>query len=267
MAILRTTMLVCLLLAPGTALAHGPSAAPLDPPLHVDAGVKDCSVEFAPELTQHAFHGFVREFGSVSAFKQAAPPTTLGQLHVAADIEDSFFVVDEKSDRWNDTFAHPDAHHELGANKNVPKLRVRVGVTSDLDMGVFFTANPNANYGWIGLDAKYALLKQGASMPVTLALRAAYTKTLFVSDMDMHALTLDVSAGRTFWDVVTPYVGLGSDAVLARETSDAVELDDEALVAAHALVGAEARYWHVALGAEAHIGPLASLEVHASALF
>jgi hypothetical protein len=36
----------------------------------------------------------------------------------------------------------------------------------------------------------------------------------------MHAVSADVSIGRTFWKVLTPYLGVGSDAVLVRETSD-----------------------------------------------
>jgi hypothetical protein len=39
--------------------------------------------------------------------------------------------------------------------------------------------------------------------------------------------------------------------VLARETSDAVDLDREALVVPHATAGLEVRVWHVSVGAEA----------------
>lgn len=44
-------------------------------------------------------------------------------------------------------------------------------------------------------------------MLISLAVRAAYTKTLFVKDMAMHASTADVTVGRTFWNVLTPYFG------------------------------------------------------------
>jgi hypothetical protein len=49
------------LVLPATALAEPPP----DPNLHVDPSLKDCSVSFAPNLTQDAFRRFVREFGSV----------------------------------------------------------------------------------------------------------------------------------------------------------------------------------------------------------
>ena len=39
------------------------------------------------------------------------------------------FHVEDHSDAWNDTFAHPDATHELGSDLSFPKFRIRVGVT------------------------------------------------------------------------------------------------------------------------------------------
>lgn len=67
------------LLLPASALAHGEGGHAADPNLHVDPSLEDCSVIFAPELTQAAFHRFTREFGSLGAFKQVSPPTTLGR--------------------------------------------------------------------------------------------------------------------------------------------------------------------------------------------
>jgi hypothetical protein len=241
--------------------------AAYDPNLHVNPSLKDCSVSFAPELTQAAFERFAREFGSVSAFKQASPPTTLGQWRFAVGVERISFTVDEKSAAWNDTFAHPDASHELGAEKDFPKLRVRMGVTDDLDVGAYYTLNPEANYGWLGLEAKYGVLRQGEEMPVSVSLRGAYTKTLYVADMDMHALTLDVAVGRTFWKVLTPYLGLGADAVYARETSAAVSLKTETLLVPHLTGGLEVRFWHFAVGVEAQVATVDSYQVQLAFLF
>ncbi|MCK6531451.1 MAG: hypothetical protein L6Q84_00660 [Polyangiaceae bacterium] len=248
------------------ASAHGGSHAP-DPALHVDPSLEDCEVQFAPELSQAAFRRFTREFGSVGAFKQMAPPNTLGLWRVAIGLEYMRFRVDEHSDAWNDTFAHPEPTHELGSELGYPKLKLRVGVADHTDVGLFFTMNPSSNYGWVGVDVKHALLRQSDSLPVTLAVRGAYTKTLFVSDMDMHALTADVSMGRTFWKALTPYVGVGGDLVLARETSPAVDLDTELVPTPHALVGLEASLWHVALGVEGQYGAIPTVQAQISAVF
>jgi hypothetical protein len=267
MATARIIPTCLVLLLPASALAHGAGGHPADPNLHVDASLEDCSVVFSSELSQSAFARFAREFGGVGAFKQASPPTTLGQWGFALDIEQIFFSVEDKSDAWNDTFAHPDEYHELGASQAFPKLRLRFGVTDDLDIGAFYSENPRANYGWFGVEAKYGILKQSEDMPIALAVRGAYTKTLYVDDMDMHALGIDVTVGRTFFNVVTPYLGVGTDSVLVRETSDAVELDTEAVSAPHLTGGVEVRYWHVALGAEAQLAAVPSVQAQVSAVF
>lgn len=80
----------------------------------------------------------------MSAFKLASAPLTLGRWHVAVDPE-LWFSVEDKSAAWNDTFAHPDAYHELGSNPAFPKPRARVGVMTDLGLGVDFSAQSSAN--------------------------------------------------------------------------------------------------------------------------
>jgi len=221
--------------------------------LHVDPSLDDCEVHFSPQLTQSAFGRFVREFGTVSAFKQGGPPDVLGPWGFALDVQQIRFRVDERSPAWNDTFTHPAADHWLGSDKAFPKLRLRLGIADDVEVGAFFAKSLAANYGWLGLEGKWALLRQSERMPVTLAVRGAYTKTLYVRDMDMHAVTADLSVGRTFWGFLTPYVAVGSDAVLARETSSAVSLRTEKQSASHLTAGLELRSWHLALGAEAQL--------------
>lgn len=219
-------------------------------------------MRFAPTLTQRAFHRFVREFGSLSAFKQVAPPGTLGRGRVLLGVETIRFQVDEWSDAWNDTFYHPNDHHPLGATKVFPKLRIRAGVSDRADVGAFYTRNVDANYGWIGLDGRYALLREEDAAPVALAVRSAYTKTLYVHDMDMHALTVDLSVGRRLWRVVRPYAGLGADGVYTRETSPAVALRREALVAPHLFGGVDVTAWRrLSAGVEFTVGPRPSAQV------
>ena len=262
----RFVLIAMTWLAPAAALAHGPNEHAADPNLHVGTEYDDCYVKFAPELTQSAFRRFAREFGSAAAYKQMSSPTTLGRRGVELGLSWISFTVEQYSDAWNDTFAHPDAYHELGAEKSFPKARLSVGVTDRIDVGAFWTRNPNANYGWLGVDMKYGLLKQNEATPINLALRGAYTKTLYVEDMDMHVLTADVAAGRT-WSVFTPYLGVGGDLVYARERSDAVDLNDETQVVPRAFGGVGLRLGHLGVGAEAEVGALNRLEFQVSAVF
>lgn len=248
------------------AFAHDGNHAP-DPNLHTDPAVGDCEVRFAANLTQPAFHRFAREFGAVSAFKQGAQAGTLGRGKVAVGIEYMSFGVEEHAAAWNDTFVHPDATHELGSRLNFPKLKARVGVADDTDLGVYFAMNPASNYGWLGFDLKQVLLRQSAGMPVTLSVRGAYTKTLFVGDMDMHAISAGASVGHTFWDRVTPYLGAGADLVIARETSPAVDLSAEVVLAPHALGGVEVTFWHLAVGFEAQLASVSSAQLQTTFVF
>jgi opacity protein-like surface antigen len=249
------------------ALLTSTAALAADPPLHTDPAVGDCEVRFASNLTQSAFHRFAREFGSVSAFKQGAQASTLGRGKVAVGLEYMTFGVEEHAAAWNDTFVHPNATHPLGSQLTFPKLKARVGVAEDTDVGVYFAMNPQANYGWLGFDAKHVLLRQGDEMPVTLSVRGAYTKTLFVGDMDMHAVSAGASMGHTFWDRVTPYVGAGADLVIARETSPSVDLSTEVVLAPHALAGVEVTFWRLAVGLEAQLASVSSAQIQTTFVF
>ena len=247
-------------------------AAPLQaqqtyPPLHVDPSLKECSIEFASTLTQHAFHRFSREFGSVSAFKQLGSPTTLRPGQVSIGLEMSHFAVDETSPAWNDTFAHPNDHHPLGDEHDFPKIKLGVGVSDNFELGGFYSRNPNANYGWAGIDGKYRLATESEASPLSVAVRGAYTKTLFVKDMDMHAVTTDISVGRRFSRVLTPFVGLGADGVYARETSNAVNLRNEMTVTPHAFGGLNATLLgRLNIQAEYTLGALPSAQVQIGAV-
>ena len=236
------------------------------PHLHVDHSVEECSVRFSSRLTQASFHRFVREFGSVSAFKQAGSPTGLRKGQLSIGIEQMTFTIDDHADAWNDTFAHPDEHHALGSRQQFPKIKLAAGVTDDLEVGAFWTRNLKANYGWLGIDAKYRPFTQEDGRPVSLALRGAYTKTLYVRDMDMHALTTDVSIERKLWRGIRAYGGVGADAVYARETTDSVRLNDEAIVASHAFAGAAVTLLgRVDVGAEFTLGARPSMQLQVAA--
>jgi hypothetical protein len=148
-----------------------------------------------------------------------------------------------------------------------PKLEARVGVADDTDVGVYFAKNIQSNYGWLGFDVKHALLRQGLDVPVTVSLRGAYTKTLFIHDMDMHALSAGVTAAHTLWNTVTPYAGVGTDVVFARERSSAVDLHSELVVTPNALAGIEVAVWRVAIGFEAQVGPVATAQARTTFVF
>jgi hypothetical protein len=196
-----------------------------------------------------------------------AAPKPLGKWGFELALDQMQFTVEEHDDAWNDTFAHPDAYHELGSDLSFPKVRVRLGITDRMDVGAYYTENPNANYGWAGVDLSYSVMQQSETTPIHLAVRGAYTMTLYVADMDMHTLTADVAAGHTLWNYFTPYLGVGGDIVAAQERTNAVALEGEGQFVPRAFGGVEASIWHAAVGAEAEVGALNRLEFKVSAVF
>lgn len=257
-----------MLAAAGLLLGAPMAARAVHPVLHIDTSYEECSVKFAPELRQSSFRRFVREFGSVSSFKQMGPPGTIAKKGVSVGLSMFTFPVDQDSAAWNDTFAHPNAEHWLGAQQTFPKLDLRVGVSDRLDLGIYYTRNPESNYGWLGLDGKYRLLSRGGDAPLTLAVRGAYTRTLYVSDMDMNTFTFDISAEKKYREIWRPYLGLGGDFVFARETSDAVSLHSEIAVAPHLFGGLEVNVWrNFTLGAEFTLGSILSEQFRIGAVF
>ena len=252
----------------GLAAISTPLRAQSHRPLHVDPSVGDCEVRFASNLTQSAYHRFVREFGGVSAFKQVTSATTLGRGRVSIAMEMMRFSLDEWADAWHDTFVHPNDDHPLESEKEFPKVNVRVGATDNLDVGAFYTSNPSANYGWLGVDGKYRLMAEGVGKTVSLAVRGAYTRTLYVSDMSMHAFTADISADRRVWQDVRTYAGVGADAVIGRETSAVVNLRDETVLVPHLFAGVEALIRsRLSVGAEFALGALPSLHLQVGGIF
>lgn len=264
MALARMILVAAMAMVPAVALAHG---AEEHASLHVDPAVDECSIRFDASLTQGAYEQFAREFGSVSAFKPNAAPVNLGRGRFAIAVEQLGFSIEDHTSRWNDTFVHPNSGHDLGSNQMFPKARLRLGVTDDLDLGAFYTRNPKANYGWVGVDATYGVWKQENGAPVSVGVRGAWTRTLFLHDMKMNTGTAQIGVARTLWSVLTPYVYGGADVVVAQETSDRVELKTETETVPHVMTGAELRWWHVAVGAELHVSDLTSYQVQIAALF
>ena len=79
----------------------------------------------------------------------------------------------------------------------------------------------------------------------------------------MHALTADVSVDRLLRHVVRPYAGLGADGVFVRETSDAVNLRSETVIAPHLFGGLDVTVWRrLNFGAEFTLGARPSAQVH-----
>ena len=68
------------------------------------------------------------------------------------------------------TFAHPDETCPLGDQIRMPTLRARMGLSSKMDVGAYWTTAPGANYGLLGGEFKYAFLQGSAGVPAAPSL-------------------------------------------------------------------------------------------------
>lgn len=156
---------------------------------------------FPSTLTNATFKDFVREGGSVAAYRGIAPAEPEGLTGFDLGVEVSF--VDIKSSVWNPVLKNGSAPGYLA----VPRIHARKGLPFNFDIGASFSMVPNSNIKLVGAELQWALLEGGVAEPA-VALRGSYSKVLGVSDLDLHTWALDgvVSKGFT---IFTPYAGVG----------------------------------------------------------
>lgn len=215
-----------------------------DVTLHVNPRWDECSFQLDPALTQGAWRQFTKEAGVVTHFRplRGARPMGAGKFEVS--ILQTTTGIDDHDAAWNDTFVHPDSTHWLfeGSGLPIPGLTARVGVTARLDLGAYFTQNPNANYGFWGGQAQYNVLDEATS-PVSVSARVSLVSMFGPEDLDFTTYGTDVVASRDFrvhsdWVYITPYVGVTGSLSRSHEKTVAVALRDESVTGVQAMFGA-----------------------------
>jgi hypothetical protein len=232
------------------ALAHGGDEAGAAP-LHVGTAYKSCYFDLHPELTQKQFRTFTREGAMVVRFEQMAAPDALGSGSWSFSIGQSATPIDDRKGAWNNTFSHPESDHYLGDVQQIPRLSARYGLNERVDLGLWGTVNPQANYGFVGADAKLSLVDSHfGTLPYHVAVRPSVTSVIGPKELWFGNAGLDVTAGVTVAGL-SPYVGVGGTLGAAVETSRDVSLDPAITVTPVAVTGLAYHIWHVHLAAEA----------------
>jgi hypothetical protein len=220
--------------------------------LHTNHRWEECSIVLHPELTPAAWRQFVSELGIVTYFRPMASATPLGRRNFEIGLLNWGTQIDDTDDAWNDTFSHPDSTHYLidGSTLHIPGLQARVGVTDRIDVGLYFTKNTKANYGFFGGQVQY-------SVPVDEERRLSAAGRLSVVRLfgpeDVHASTygLDVLVSKEVW-ILEPYAGVSGYMSRGKETTTKVDLDAETAFGAQATLGVTARVSVLRLAAEYH---------------
>jgi hypothetical protein len=227
--------------------------------LHVNHDIKSCSIELDPSLTQGQFHKFTREAAQVFSFKLMSPAEPLGAKKFQVGIDYSITPINDADPAWNNTFSHPHETHYLGDRPAFPKLFARMGVTDRIDVGFYFTQNPEANYGFMGGEIKYALFMK-PEKPVAMAVRTTYATLLGVEDMNYHLWGADLSASKKI-GILTPYLGIGANLGRSIETTSKVNLRDETVLTPRGIIGARLSLSFFSLTAEMDVAAVSTVSL------
>ncbi len=245
---MKTTSLITTITAGAIALAiASPARAQYlhgagDPTvLHISTRWKECSFQLDPSLTKAAWQQFTREAGMVIYFRPLADARPLGKGTFDVSVTQWKTGIDDADAAWNDTFVHPDADHWLfeGSGLQFPGLTARAGITNSTDVGVFWTRNPNANYGVYAAQVQQNLVRSDAGY---LSARLSFSALYGPDDVSFNVTGVDLVASRTLrvarWTTISPYAGVSTYLTRSREKSTAVNLADESAAGMQAMAGA-----------------------------
>jgi hypothetical protein len=223
------------------------------PHLHTNDEWEDCAFVIAPSLTQEAWHQFVSEVGLVAYFRPLASARPLGARRIELALLSSATRIDDADAAWNDTFSHPDSTHYLfeGDALMVPGLMLRVGATDRIDVGAYFTKNPNSNYGIAGAQLQYAVLND-TTRELAAAGRLSYARLFGPDDLTASVSGLDLVVTKDV-SVFSPYVGVSAYLARGHERTDKVDLEDENVLGVQATAGVAASISVLRLGAEVNL--------------
>ncbi len=212
--------------------------------LHVSTKWKDCSFQLDPSLTQDAWRQFTREAGLVSYFRPLADASSIGVGNYEFSLLQWETEFDDTKPAWNDTFVHPDSMHWLkdGERLPMPGFIFRTGIAKNIDGGIYFSKNPNANYGLWGGMVQYAFLNDN-EFKWDAAARLNFNSLFGPEDVDLSIVGLDLLASKDFqlysdWLSLSGYAGLSFYFASSHEKSNVVDLTDENVFGSRGFIGA-----------------------------
>lgn len=249
-----------------------PLAQAQDPKLHVNTRWKECSFQLDPSLTPAAWKEFTREAGEVAYLRPVADAMSMGRGKFEVSIVQWRTAFDDAKPAWNDTFVHPDTAHWLKEEERLtfPGLFAQVGLTDRLDVGLFITKSPGANYGFAGGSLQYQLL-QPQNQKWALAGRVSFNSLYGPSDLSLRIYGADLVASREFstrikWLSVSTYGGFSTLVSTSHEKSAVVDLADQKCAGIQTMVGVVVKAARARMGVEYNQSKLSTLSLRLGVL-
>lgn len=227
-----------------------------NPHLHLSPEWEECSFQLDPSLTQDFWKKFTREAGLVITQRPMISAEPLGVGKIDLSIHKWSTAIDEGDAAWNNTFVHPDSTHWLidGPRLTIPGLTLRTGITKKMDIGIYWTTNPWANYSIAGAQLQYSFLND-TTKGWAAASRLSFTTIYGPRDLTFANYGLDFTGSKKFnlyknWISFTPYTNLNFSLSHAHERTDAVSLSDEFIFTPQVAAGGVLALSVVRLGVE-----------------
>jgi hypothetical protein len=129
-------------------------------------------------------------------------------------------------------------------------------------VGVYFTKNPQANYGAYGVQLQQNLVRSGAE-GWDVSARASFVTLFGPEDVDLNVYGVDVVTSWKHWRfgraALVPYAGVSTYLASSHEKSSVVNLADERVLGAMATAGAALQFSVVRVSAEASMSRVPSI--------
>jgi len=184
-------------------------------------------------LTKEEFTELTAEIGSLLRFRQLGDSMTLGRGKFDLGTQFATSPVEGGRETWT----------AVG----------RYGVSDRVDIGAWGGYNTGLNYGLVGGEARIALLREGASSPVSLLLRPSVTSLVGPSEVWAANASIDFSVSRALGPIA-PFAGVATTGTLAIERSNDVSLDPATANGSIAYAGLSYVWRSVAVSADVEKG-------------
>jgi len=176
--------------------------------LAAPAWAADYDINFDPSaVTQPLFNDFVKEVGTLTAYRALAPAEPEGVTGFDIGVAASFVKID--NDLWGQLLSSTDFNDQ--DYLMVPTLRVRKGLAFGLDLGASYAQVPDSDIELYGAELQWALL-EGSTISPALALRGSWSTLAGVNELDLTTYGAEALISKGF-AMFTPYAGIGVVAI------------------------------------------------------